>query len=404
LKNMTFYSSLFFSRLADQLLLFLLPLVIYQLTGDASLSGLAFFFETLPRFIAFPICGILSDHFSAYKLLRNSQLARFIIVLLAVAGFYAVPSITWLVVTAAIVGVLTTQAVMAREMLIATEFTQYRFERVLAHTQLADQLAMVGGPLLAALLLSVIPWQHVLLVTSLLFLFADICLKLWKLSYKPKLLAVNQRPVQLLASLQVAGRQVIRLPRLFAAIGLAFSVNLILGALLATSVAIYTGAFAQSQSDYALLQSLAAISTVVILLCLARWSLSLTMLGVLGFVAICTGGLLSSVTDSALLYLLGFLLVVSFDKMFNIFVRSLRRQIIPQQDFGKTSGLIVLLNNIPQPLAGLAVALLANSLGVQQVLLLLVSCAALIGLAVFMVMARQGSISFAVPEVINSRK
>lgn len=59
-----FYSSLFLSRLADQILLFLVPLVVFQLTQSAAWSGAAFFAETLPRFSAFPVCGALCDRIS----------------------------------------------------------------------------------------------------------------------------------------------------------------------------------------------------------------------------------------------------------------------------------------------------------------------------------------------------
>jgi len=41
--------------------------------------------------------------------------------------------------------------------------------------------------------------------------------------------------------------------------------------------------------------------------------------------------------------------------MFNVFIRTLRMKIIPRQDLGKTTGLIVMLNNLSQPLAGLLV-------------------------------------------------
>jgi MFS family permease len=61
LKHQAFFYSLFLSRLADQIILFLVPLVIFQPTGSVAWSGAAFFLETLPRFLSFPICGALCD-------------------------------------------------------------------------------------------------------------------------------------------------------------------------------------------------------------------------------------------------------------------------------------------------------------------------------------------------------
>jgi len=71
-----FLLSLFLSRLADQVLLFLVPLVVFQSTGSVAWSGLAFAAETFPRFLSFPVCGALCDRVSPLWLLRVSQLYR----------------------------------------------------------------------------------------------------------------------------------------------------------------------------------------------------------------------------------------------------------------------------------------------------------------------------------------
>ena len=54
-----FFLSLFLSRLADQIILFVVPLVVFKTTDSAAWAGLAFFAESLPRFLSFPVCGAL---------------------------------------------------------------------------------------------------------------------------------------------------------------------------------------------------------------------------------------------------------------------------------------------------------------------------------------------------------
>ena len=76
------------------------------------------------------------------------------------------------------------------------------------------------------------------------------------------------------------------------------------------------------------------------------------------------------------------------DKMFNVYMRSIRQRVIPPQDFGKTVGVITLLNNLSQPLAGLLVALLAAPLGAQRVILILAVLATLLGVAALWWFAR----------------
>ncbi|KPY36814.1 Uncharacterized protein ALO48_01023 [Pseudomonas syringae pv. rhaphiolepidis] len=70
---LAFFISLFLSRLADQILLFIVPLVVFQTTDSASWAGLAFFVESLPRFLAFPLCGALCDKYSPIRILHISQ-------------------------------------------------------------------------------------------------------------------------------------------------------------------------------------------------------------------------------------------------------------------------------------------------------------------------------------------
>jgi len=376
--------SLFLSRLADQILLFLVPLVIFQLTSDVALSGFAFFVETLPRFIAFPVCGILTDFYSPYRLLSRSQFARFIAVLLALAGYFFFPGIYWLVSVAAIVGVLTTQGMMAREAILPLVFKEIRFQKVLAHTQLVDQLAMVLGPLIAALVLFFAQWQVVLIFVALLFLSADLALYIWLKSVRPCWKKLTQDELHIVNSLRCALMNIKNLPNLLAVIYLAFAVNLIVGVLLATSAAIYTGVYAQSETEYAILQMLGAATTIIVLLYIGRAALPLRVLGVTSFIVLCVGGIITGLSQSAWLYLVGFMMIVGFDKMFNVFLRSLRKQVIPAQDFGKTTGLVVLLNNLSQPLAGLLVALYAGEFGVQVVVLSVVVVAVLIGVLVLM--------------------
>ena len=81
-----FLLSLFVSRLGDQILLFVVPLVVFQLTGSVAWSGLAFAAENLPRYVSFPICGALCDRRSPLALLQVSQVLRAVACLLGVAG------------------------------------------------------------------------------------------------------------------------------------------------------------------------------------------------------------------------------------------------------------------------------------------------------------------------------
>ena len=384
--HLSFYGSLLLSRLADQVLLFLVPLVVYQQTGSASWTGIAFFVETLTRFVAFPICGVLSDRHPPMRLLRQSQALRALSCMAGLAAGFALegqPALVALVLVSAACGVFTTQGVMAREVLLPHIFPGERFERVLAHAQIADQLGMVAGPVVAAAALAMWPWQGVLGCSALLFIVADAGLAWWQRHHTGDLpQGRNASGESWWTPLRIALHHIARLPGLKPLIALAAGVNLVVGVTQATAAAMVTGLLGQSDARYAQLQTAGAVVTVLVLAWVARVHWRGHALGVWSYTLLLVGGLMTAWAVHPLVYALGFLLVIGFDKMFSVYIRAGRQRIIPPQDFGKTSGVVVLLNNLTQPLAGLAVGVGAQGADARGVITVLVVGMALMGGAV----------------------
>ncbi|SDR16857.1 Major Facilitator Superfamily protein [Pseudomonas grimontii] len=379
---LAFFVSLFLSRLADQILLFIVPLIVFQTTHSASWAGLAFFVESLPRYLAFPVCGALCDKFSPVRILHISQVYRALACVVAVALYGMFDGIYWLVLLSALCGVLTTQGIMAREVLMPHVFQQYSYAKTLSYSQIADQSGLVLGPLVAALMLEVWAWHWVVLGIAGLFVLADLAMLAWQRKTTASLETHQQHRDIWLQPLRIAFGHIRNLAELKRIITLAVGVNLIIGVTLATSAAMVTGLYAANKDTYALLQAAGAAVTIAILFYLARATLPLKVLGGLSYSMIGAGALIMAVSPNLWAYTLGFLLVTGFDKMFNVYLRSTRQRVIPVQDFGKTVGVITLLNNLAQPLAGLLIALLAAPLGMQTVILLLTGITALIGVAV----------------------
>ncbi|MEX3635268.1 MFS transporter [Paraburkholderia sp. BR14320] len=358
--HQAFFCSLFIARLADQILLFLVPLVVYQTTRQVSWSGLAFFIETLPRYLVFPFFGALCDRFPPLRLMRLSQAVRALACFGGIAAYALFGGIGWLIALSAACGVLTSQGLVAREVMLPQIFSTQQIQKVLAYSQLADQLGFVLGPMLAALLLGVWRWEWVVAATGVLFLFADAALFVWQRLSGFR--APSPGSAQSLAPaahwgtpLRIALNHVWTLPGLKKVIMLAAAENLVIGVTLATSAAMVTGLHAQSNRYYAALQTAGAVATVLVLLTVARAGWPARVLGLVAFVTICAGGVIAGASASPWGYALGFLLIVGFDKMFNVYIRSARLQIIPPEDYGKTIGVAILLNNLTQPLAGLLV-------------------------------------------------
>ncbi len=379
---LAFFVSLFLSRLADQILLFIVPLIVFQTTQSVSWAGLAFFVESLPRFLAFPVCGALCDKYPPVRVLHISQVYRALACVVAVLLYAAFDGIYWIMLLSALCGVLTTQGIMAREVLMPHVFQQYSYAKTLSYSQIADQSGLVLGPLAAALMLQVWPWHWVVVGVAGLFVLADLAMRVWQRTCKVNLEVFEQHRDIWLQPLRVAFGHIRNLTGLKRLIALTVGVNLIIGVTLATSAALVIGQFSAGKDAYALLQAAGALVTIVILFYLARATLPLKLLGGVSYGLIAVGALTMAISPNLWVYSLGFLLVIGFDKMYSVYMRSVRQKVIPVQDFGKTVGVITLLNNLPQPLAGLAVALLAAPLGTQTVILLLTGVTALIGVAV----------------------
>ncbi len=385
---LAFFISLFVSRLADQILLFIVPLIVFQTTNSVSWAGLAFFVESLPRYLAFPVCGALCDKYPPVRILHISQVYRAVACVIAVGLYALFDGIHWVVMLSALCGVLTTQGVMAREVLMPHIFKHYTYGKTLSYSQIADQSGLVLGPLVAALLLEIWAWHWVVMAVAGLFVLADLAMLFWQRNTRVNLPTFEQHQDLWLQPLRIAFRHIRQLAELQKIIVLAVGVNLLIGVTLATSAAMVIGQYAAGKQTYAGLQAAGALTTIAILFYLARSTLSLKVLGSLSYSMIACGALITALSPNIWAYTLGFLLITGFDKMFNIYFRSVRQKVIPPQDFGKTVGVVSLLNNLSQPLAGLLIALLAGPLGTQTVILWLTGLTALIGVTL-VTMARR---------------
>jgi len=389
---LAFFISLFLSRLADQILLFIVPLIVFQTTNSVSWAGLAFFVESLPRYLSFPVCGALCDKFSPVRILHISQVYRAVACVVAVLCYGMFDGIYWIVMLSALCGVLTTQGIMAREVLLPHIFKHYSYAKTLSYSQIADQTGLVLGPLVAALMLEIWAWHWVVLGIAGLFLLADLAMLIWQRNTTVNLETFEQHHDIWWQPLRIAFGHIRSLAELKKIIALAVGVNLIIGVTLATSAAMVVGQYAAGKDTYAGLQAAGAVVTIAILFFLARATLPLRVLGGVSYSMIATGALITAISPNVWAYAVGFLLVTGFDKMFNVYIRSLRQRVIPVWDFGKTVGVLTLLNNLSQPLAGLLIALLAAPLGTQTVILLLAGITALIGALVYLISGRHTAV------------
>ncbi|KZL25498.1 MFS transporter [Pseudovibrio sp. Ad37] len=380
-----FFGSMFGSRLGDQLLLFVVPLIVFQTTGSVSLSGLAFAAETLPRILCFPVCGIMADRFSPVTLIRISQAGRSLVCALGLVGQYFMPHVGWIVTIAALSGVLTTQGFMAREVMLPQIFKDVTFTKVQSYAQSVDQICIVLGPVIAAALFNVFGWEIVVVMSGALFVSADALISIWRRLSDVELKEAKPLDGHWTKPLRIALNHLFYLPGLKRIVALTALVNLVFGVTLATFASMVTGLYEQSEEFYALLQSVGAIATFAVLLITGASRLKLTHIGIISYSGLVVGGVITGFTSNYWIYLLGYCVILGFDSMFNVYIRSARQKIIPPDDYGKTVGVIILFNNFTLPLSGLFVGFVTSVEYTGWLVLALTAFIACAGLALSLV-------------------
>jgi MFS family permease len=356
-----FVVSRFLGTLSDQFLLFAVPLAIFQSTGSVMYSGLAFVIEWLPRIVFFPLGGFVADRMKPRQLFFGVEFGRALVLALAwmlitsgAAGTFAVLSTMMALLSIAyILNFVGTEAMLPRN-LPAAELPK-------AHSMLqgVDQVTQVAGPALAAAI-AVVGGHDVLLIVGAA-LFGVSSLNLLSLRTAPLASAEKLSLAALRESNVTAVRVLLKNKVLFLLSGLTWVVNLVYGSALVLSAPIVVKTFERSESHFGALQTVAALAAIAIFWFVPRFvtRFGLPMLGAGSFWIMIFSGLLLALSGRYEVYLVGYALLMAFDGVFSVYIRTVRSQIIPQEHLGKTTGFIGLMNMCSIPMSGLVVALLS---------------------------------------------
>ncbi|ABW12906.1 hypothetical protein Franean1_3504 [Parafrankia sp. EAN1pec] len=170
--------------------------------------------------------------------------------------------------------------------------------------------------------------------------------------------ATTLRLADLRSDLAAGVRRVFGSPVLRLVVAVAFTVNLALGLLLASGPALVQISHGRSGSALGVVYLLGGLGSMAVLAVTSR------VIDRMGLVAVgVASALLSLAACTALGVAPGFgwfvVLAVTFltaESVFTVFIRVVRARLVPEAEFGRVVGVIVLLNLASMPLAGLLVA------------------------------------------------
>ncbi|MFB6962827.1 MFS transporter [Streptomyces sp. NPDC056309] len=347
--------------LAYSMATYAMPLVVLATTGSASLTGLAFALEWIPRVAAFGIAGTLVDRSGAAIVSFIASLARALLVAGAAAILIVLPPGTTETITvmalAAVTGALTQFSFIANEAVgaVISRQTQGQSHKVQSALIGIDQTATLIGPALGGVLLLTGPTRMLACLSVLSFASAALALQT-----PPTPLRTARRDAPAPGGGLREGWQTLRsLPSLRQLVaGLACS-NLTLGLLQSASPILVEDRFGHSPAAAGALWSIAAAATLVAVACCRA---SLDRLGLWG-----VGAISATIAAAASLavpqapsytgYVTLIALFMAADGGLTIVLRTLRSQVIPPAAFGTTLSLTILLLLLPFPLAGILLAL-----------------------------------------------
>ncbi|AKA06688.1 MFS transporter [Streptomyces noursei ZPM] len=335
-----------------------IPLLVLATTGSATLTGLAFALEWVPRLAAFTIAGTLVDRHGTTAVFRTACVLRAAVVLagavLLAIPHAGVPPVVTVMTLAPVTGVLTEVSYVAVETAggEASRAAGAQAHRVQAVLLGIDQTAMLAGPLVSGLLL-----QHGG-TTAMLSILAAFSLLAAALNPRQSTEPRSATSRSGASGLLVGWATLRSLPALAWLVGGLVVSNIAIGLLQAAMPVIVVNRLGHSSAEAGLIWSAAAIASLLAITvarrAIDRWGL--WPVGAVSAALAATATLALSQADTYRTYLLLIAVVMAGEGGLTVVLRTLRSHLIPPHVFGSTLALTILLLLAPFPAAGLLVA------------------------------------------------
>jgi MFS family permease len=357
----------FLSYFADAFKSFVIPVLVFDRTGSAAMSGIALAAEYAPKTILLPLIGSLSQRF----LLRPQfLLGDGVRAVLCVALMLRAPTEVVIVISA-VIAVASSYGYLLNESLVAAVFTGDGRTVAQARLQACDQIARVAGPALGAVLYAWFDFHIVLTIAAAMFLLSG--LGLFSL---PK---SADRPVSADAERANAwegiGRGFTTLRRsamLLRLTSLMFAANFAGGVALAISPAMIADTFGLPLSYFGVVASVASASAAAIMMFIGRRASkgANAELGRHALTGLAVGLVVTTAAPNFLVFMLGYSLFTVATICFATYMRVERLRHVPPDAVGETIGVVTALLWLSVPASGALVAALAGPIGLRPTMLI----------------------------------
>lgn len=356
--------------LCDQFLMFAVPLTILKFTGSTSLSALSFVIEWIPRVIFFPVAGSLLDGrdlrrtFLALDALRIVLLLATLLTLSLFGPFYSLTALMAVMSVCYVINFVSIESVIPNN--IAPE----KYAHAHSWVQTVEQLSQVIGPGIAILIFSAASIRGILLACACLFLLS--LFNMLGIRIHSAQATAKKRGFSVLKDNLSAIEYLVQDRKILFLSAMTWVVNIVYGVILSITPAVVIKLFHESENAYGIMQTTAALFSVLLFYLVPKVSarLGIGLVGKVSFFVILAGGLLLGVSGGFYLYLLFYALVIGFDGAFSVYIRTMRSSLIPKNILTRVIGMVGMLNLLSIPIGGAVVSALSGSIGLPTIILL----------------------------------
>ncbi|BBH54316.1 MFS transporter [Fluviispira sanaruensis] len=350
-----------------------IPILVFQLTGSMSASGMAFAIEWIPRLIAMPLSGAAADIFGPRRLLLSSDIVRFMLTLLA--GFILLFPLNSISTIALIFGILGgavgffhEMAFVSFESLAPRLVSLHDLPKLHTLLQGLDLGTQIIAPRLAALLLIIFSPTAFILCLSFIFLSSFLFSSQSKLIKNASLDDIKNIDFKILHKLTLQQLSegilfVLKSKNILALIAISIAMNFSIGIVLSGSAGYLKEGLGSTAQMAGVLGTAAGVLGLIGFIIIPYYlkKFSLISLGFLGVVLFFICNISIPMAHNFWLYGLLYAGLFLADGFYTVYMRTVRVTLIPKDVFSSAIGIILLLNFIFMPISGLALALFGGS-------------------------------------------
>ncbi len=356
-------ASRFANAVADQVLIFAVPMFVYSVSKSVSYAAFVFCLEWIPRLISIPLGGSLVDLYGTSKVFKVADISRCLLALLMF--FYVfynpIPNFMVLGLMSGAIGFFHEQAYIALESSVPHLAGEAGIVKLQSKLQFIDIIGQILGPAAAAYALNFFDIKYLFIVVSFVYILSFFSVSLLPNSGVADFKNTILKSVAEGFSILFKSRQLVSISIV------TFFANIIYGALLAIAPGYSQHNLKWSAQVFGTFMSFSAMFSALVFMIIPfiEKRLNFDAVGKMSFFLVALGGIIFSLGESNYIFAMSFYITLLGDAVWGIFMRSKRVQFIPKDKLGSVLSVSILLNLTAMPI-GSAIAAQLESVGLLE--------------------------------------